>query len=128
MAAKLKRPPIARLLVIQGLILAAIGLVTALIAGIENGKAALVGSGVATLPGAYFAVRAFRVQGGSRARAVARGLYRAEAGKFGLTVALFTLVFLTVPLSNHALFFSAYVVTLIAHWLASWLVMRQTPN
>ncbi len=57
------------------------------------------------------------------------GLFRAEAGKFGLTVALFSLVFVVVPPSNPAFFFCAYVAIVLTHWLAPWLMLgNRTTN
>ncbi|MFG6158622.1 ATP synthase subunit I [Halomonas sp. 1390] len=128
MAARNRRPSLRPLWVAQ---LAAMALMVGLAAGFKgpaDAVSALVGSAVALLPNIYFAWRVFRHRGGRQARRAVHGLYRAAAGKFGLTVALFTLVFVTVPLSNHALFFGAYVVTLFAYWLASWQMTRQTPN
>ncbi|MDI4636387.1 MULTISPECIES: ATP synthase subunit I [Halomonadaceae] len=124
MAAKLKRPPIARLLVAQSLMLAVVSALGMLAAGIGGAVSALTGSGVALLPNAYFAWRAFRFQHARHYRQMVNGFYRAEAGKFGLTVALFTIVFVTVPPSNPAFFFGAYVATLLVHWLGPWLLRR----
>ncbi len=124
MAAKLKRPPIARLLVAQSLMLVVVSVVGMLTAGLSGAVSALTGSGVALLPNAYFVWRAFRYQGARHTQDIVKGFYRAEAGKFGLTVALFTLVFVAVPPSNPAFFFSAYVATLLVHWLSPWLLRR----
>ncbi|WP_458525132.1 ATP synthase subunit I [Onishia taeanensis] len=124
MAAKLKRPPIARLLVAQSLMLAALSVAGMLAAGIGGGLSALTGSGIALVANVYFAWRAFRFQHARHYRQMVNGFYRAEAGKFGLTVALFTIVFVTVPPSNPAFFFGAYVATLLVHWLGPWLLRR----
>ncbi|SDG14952.1 ATP synthase protein I [Onishia taeanensis] len=126
MAAKLKRPPIARLLVAQSLMLAVVSVLGMLAAGMGGGASALTGSAVALLPNAYFVWRAFRYQGARHTQDIVKGFYRAEAGKFGLTVALFTLVFVAVPPSNPAFFFGAYVATLLVHWLGPWLLRRQS--
>ncbi|UYG07747.1 ATP synthase subunit I [Halomonas sp. M4R1S46] len=124
MAASIKRPSVRRLLLVQ---VAVVGLATALAAGSGGAPAALsalLGGMVAFLPNAYFAWRVFRYQGARHSRNIVNGFYRAEAGKFGLTAALFTLVFITVPPSNPAFFFGAYVVTLFVHWLGPWLLRR----
>ena len=94
--------------------------------GWDRGTAvsALSGGLVAAIPNAFFAWRAFRYQGAAQARYIVKSFYHAEAGKFGLTAALFTLVFVAVPPSNPAFFFGAYVVTLLAHWLGPWLLRR----
>ncbi|MDR5860119.1 F0F1 ATP synthase assembly protein I [Halomonas eurihalina] len=128
MAARVKRPSIRRLLLPQ---LAAIGLMMGLAAWLDGGSgafSALAGGAVAFLPNAFFAWRVFGYRGARHAKNIANGFYRAEAGKFGLTVALFTLVFVAVPPSNHALFFGAYMVMLFVHWLAAWLGTRLSPN
>lgn len=128
MAARITRPSLRPLWVAQLAAMAVLVALAAALGGADDAVSALTGSGVALLPNVYFAWRVFRHRGGRQARRAVHGLYRAAAGKFGLTVALFALVFVSVPLSNHALFFGAYVVTLFAAWLASWLVARQTPN
>ena len=84
----------------------------------------LLGGAVAWLPNVFFAWQTFRHRGASQARNIVKSFYRAEAGKFGLTAALFTLVFVAVPPSNPAFFFGAYVVTQLAHWLGPWLLRR----
>ncbi|HCA03058.1 MAG TPA: F0F1 ATP synthase assembly protein I [Halomonas campaniensis] len=86
------------------------------------------GALVALLPHIFFIQRMgiFR----TRHRAPrAMDLFRAEAGKFGLTVALFSLVFVVVPPSNPAFFFCAYVAIVLTHWLAPWLMLgNRTTN
>ncbi|MFM9270319.1 ATP synthase subunit I [Halomonas elongata] len=124
MAARIKRPSIRRLLLAQ---LAVMGLMMGLAAWSDGGAgafSALTGGAVAFLPNAFFAWRVFRYQGARHAKNIVNGFYRAEAGKFGLTAVLFTLVFIAVPPSNPAFFFGAYVVTLFAHWLGPWLLRR----
>ncbi|MFC3283895.1 ATP synthase subunit I [Litchfieldella rifensis] len=123
-AAKLKRPRILPLLLAQFVIMCAAAGLGAYVGGMAAAVSALLGGGVALLPNAYFAWRAFRYQGAQRTRDIIKSFYRAEAGKFGLTVALFTLVFVTVPPSNPAFFFGAYVATLFVHWLGPWLLRR----
>ena len=83
----------------------------------------ITGALVALLPHAFFIQR----MGVLRSRRTSRNavrLFRAEAGKFGLTVALFTVVFVLAPPSNPAFFFSAYVAVVLMHWLAPWLMQR----
>ncbi|WP_168015258.1 ATP synthase subunit I [Halomonas salinarum] len=127
MAAKLKRPPVARLLVAQSLLLVVVSMGGMLAAGVGGSLSALTGSGVALVPNAYFVWRAFRYYRAPHSRQMVNGFYRAAAGKFGLTVALFTLVFVLVPPSNPTFFFGAYVATLLVHWLGPWL-LRQPSN
>ena len=122
--AKLKRPRILGLVLAQLSVVGIAAVIGQLAAGQGAALSALLGGLVAWLPSSYFAWRTFRFQGARYTREIVKSFYRAEAGKFGLTVALFTLVFVTVPPSNPAFFFGAYVATLFANWLGPWLLQR----
>ncbi|MGM0521202.1 MAG: ATP synthase subunit I [Pseudomonadota bacterium] len=91
----------------------------------EGGVSALLGSVVALLPHAFFVQRSRALQSRTRASQSAAHLFRAEMGKFGLTVVLFITVFLVVPPSNPAFFFIAYVAVVLTHWLAPWLMPKR---
>lgn len=78
---------------------------------------------VALLPQAFF-IQRMGILRSKRTSRSAVHLFRAEAGKFGLTVALFSAVFVVVPPSNPAFFFSAYVAIVLMHGLAPWLMRR----
>jgi ATP synthase protein I len=83
----------------------------------------LLGALVALLPHAFFIQR----MGVFHTRRRTRGaihLFHAEAGKFGLTVALFVAVLVGAPPSNPALFFYAYVAVILTHWLTPWLMPK----
>mgnify|MGYP001294627050 FL=1 len=100
-----------------------------LIGGVEAGKSALSGALVGLIPQAFFVWRSSQARGGRQAQRFVMNLYRAEAGKFGLTVALLAMVFVAVPPSNPISFFSAYVATHLMPWLAAWLRReRSTPQ
>ncbi|MBZ9558662.1 MULTISPECIES: ATP synthase subunit I [unclassified Modicisalibacter] len=122
--AQIKRPGFARLLAAQMLVLLIMVAIAAGTAGVAAAVSALLGALIGVVPNAYFAWRAFRYQGARHARDIVKSFYRAEAGKFGLTAALFTLVFIAVPPSNPAFFFGAYVATLATQWLGPWLLRR----
>ena len=122
--AKLPRPRIAALILLQCGVVVGLALVAWGVWDRGTAVSALSGGLVAAIPNAFFAWRAFRYQGAAQARYIVKSFYHAEAGKFGLTAVLFTLVFVTVPPSNPAFFFGAYVVTLLAHWLGPWLLRR----
>ncbi|PMR71163.1 ATP synthase subunit I [Halomonas heilongjiangensis] len=122
-----RRPSFRRLLVVQGLVVLAMVLVAGLASGSEALSSALAGGLVCLVPQLYFVWRLGSVRGGRQARRYVSNFYRAEAGKFGLTVALFVVVFITVPPSNPIFFFSAYVAALFVHWLAPWL-LRERPT
>ncbi|PRY64769.1 ATP synthase protein I [Vreelandella songnenensis] len=99
------------------LVIALIGMLAALWAdGLPGVASVILGALVALLPQAFFIQRLGILRDGRRA-SKAVNLFRAEAGKFGLTVALFTAVFVAVPPSNPAFFFSTYVAIILAHWL-----------
>ncbi|TDO06017.1 MULTISPECIES: F0F1 ATP synthase subunit I [Halomonas] len=124
MAVSIQRPRFHSLLMAQ---CAAVGLMASLGAwygGLPAAGSALLGGMVAIAPNTYFAWQMFRYQGARYTKQIVNSFYKAEAGKFGLTVALFTLVFVAVPPSNPAFFFGAYVVALFAHWLGPWLVRQ----
>nr|WP_163501417.1 ATP synthase subunit I [Halomonas socia] len=88
----------------------------------------LLGTGVALLPTLYFLWRGLQVRGGRRPRTSVANFYQAAVGKFGLTVALFVMVFVAVPPSNPTFFFIAYVAAQSMHWLTPWLLRdRPTP-
>ncbi|WP_245391742.1 ATP synthase subunit I [Salinicola aestuarinus] len=105
-------------------VVAGLSLIAGVIAGLGPAFSVLTGGLVAAVPTAFFAWRAFRYQGAAQARNIVNSFYKAEAGKFGLTAASFTLVFVVVPPSNPAFFFGAYVVTLLVQWLGPWLLSR----
>ncbi|MEG3079015.1 ATP synthase subunit I [Halomonas sp. 5021] len=116
-------------LTIAQLLVALVGSLLALVAA-GNGSATSVALGalVAFLPQVFFVQRMAIFKQRAPASQSALRLFRAEAGKFGLTVALFAVVFITVPPSNPAFFFSAYVAVVLMHWLAPWLMPRKLRN
>lgn len=122
--AQLKRPQFKRLLFAQGVTVTLMVILGLALSGGPAAISALTGGLVCLLPNAYFAWRTFRYQGARFARDIVKSFYRAEAGKFGLTAALFTFVFIAVPPSNPAFFFGAYVATLFTQWLGPWLLRR----
>ncbi|MGO2879362.1 MAG: ATP synthase subunit I [Halomonas sp.] len=83
----------------------------------------VTGALVALLPHAFF-IQRMGILHSKRTSRSAVHLFRAEAGKFGLTVALFSAVFVVVPPSNPAFFFSAYVVIVLMHGLTPLFMRR----
>jgi len=122
-----RRPRYGRLLQAQGggvILITLLGLASG---GLKAAMSAMTGGLICLLPNLYFVWRLQGRQGGKQTRRYVANFYRAEAGKFGLTVALFVAVFITVPPSNPIFFFSAYVAVYFVHWLAPWL-MRERPT
>ncbi|QNI04621.1 ATP synthase subunit I [Halomonas sp. SH5A2] len=116
-------------LAIAQLLVALVGTLLALVVA-DSGSATSVtlGALVAFLPQVFFVQRMAVFKQRVPASQSALRLFRAEAGKFGLTVALFAVVFITVPPSNPAFFFSAYIAVVLMHWLAPWLMPRKLRN
>ncbi|MWJ29220.1 F0F1 ATP synthase assembly protein I [Halomonas sp. ZH2S] len=122
-----RRMDFRRLFLAQGLaILVTMG-IAAWWDGLEGLVSALLGGLVGLLPSVYFVWRGSRQRGGKTPRAKALNFYQAAMGKFGLTVALFVVVFIAAPPSNPAFFFSAYVAVVLMHWLAPWLMPGNRP-
>ncbi|MDN6321284.1 MAG: ATP synthase subunit I [Halomonas sp.] len=118
-----RRAYIARLIIAQ-LIVTLVGMIAGyLLAQAAGLLSVLLGALVAFLPQVFFIQRMGVLRSTSPSQAAMR-LFRAEAGKFGLTVALFVAVFVVVPPSNPALFFYAYVAVVLTHWLTPWLMPR----
>lgn len=89
---------------------------------------ALLGSAVSVVPALYFVCRFLRPHGSRQAKQHVSNLYRAQAGKFVLTTALFAIVFVKLPPAHPVLFFSAYAVTALLPQLLGWRVKaRITP-
>ncbi|NWN83003.1 MAG: ATP synthase subunit I [Halomonas sp.] len=118
-----------RLLRLEVLVMFALVATFTILWGLEEGLSALSGTLVGLLPQTFFVWRSSLARGGRQAHRFVMNLYRAEAGKFGLTVALLAVVFVVVPPSNPISFFSAYVATHLMPWLAAWLRReRSTPQ
>lgn len=118
-----RRTYIARLIFAQ-LVITVVGMMIGYWLAHTSGMlSVLLGALVALLPQAFFIQRMGVLRANSPSKAAMR-LFRAEAGKFGLTVALFVAVFVVVPPSNPALFFYAYVAVVLTHWLTPWLMPR----
>lgn len=117
-----RRPNYRRLLQAQGGVVVVMTLLGLAAGGQKTAISAVTGGLVCLLPNLYFVWRLGVLGGGRQARRFVSSFYRAEAGKLGLTVALFALVFASVPPSNLAFFFGAYVAVHFMHWLAPWLL------
>ncbi|HAA44465.1 MAG TPA: F0F1 ATP synthase assembly protein I [Halomonas sp.] len=118
-----RRTYIVRLMTAQ-LVITIVGMMVGyLLAHMPGVLSILLGALVALLPQAFF-IQRMGILHAKRGTQGAMHLFRAEAGKFGLTVALFVAVFVVVPPSNPALFFYAYVAVVLTHWLTPWLIPK----
>lgn len=115
---------IRRLAIAQSVIILPIVLLALMTSGRSGVVSSLLGVMVALIPHAIFVARAGILSQRLRASQSAKRLLGAEMSKFGLTMVLFIMVFITVPPSNPALFFSAYVAVVLTHWLAPWLMPK----
>ncbi len=123
--ARLPRPPVHRISVVQIVILVVVCL--ALKYGVTPvlAESLLLGGLIAILPQAYFAWRVFQHQGARAAHHIARSSYVGEVGKFVLAVTGFALVFAFYrPVEAWAVF-AGYGGMLIIQVTGSWLLLRQ---
>lgn len=110
----LPRPPLWRLLAVQGGLLVVAAVAASLVDPLI-GSSLLVGGLLFLLPHAWFGWRVFRHRGAGAAQQVLRGFHRAEAGKFLLTGAGFAMVFMVVRPLHAVAFFGAYIVLYVVN-------------
>ena len=124
-SAQLKRPKVFRVVGLQILVTLLVSAGALLIRGdLVLAYSALLGGAVCVLTNLYFAWLMFRHMGSQAAKEVVRSFYKAEAMKFGLTVVLFTLIFILVRPLNPISFFLTYAVVQFVHWLAPFVMKR----
>ena len=116
--AEIPRPSVARIILLEFLILVSAGALCSLY---ESAVAiAVLLAGVCYLiPRAWLAWSLFRYSGAKNAQRVARSLYRGEAGKFMLSCTLFALVFSFVSPLRVGVFFVSYAVMCVLGWVVS---------
>ncbi len=122
--AEILRPPVHRITLVQ---LATLFILCLVLLASDKVRAYSVFSGglIAILPQAYFAALAFRWRGARSARAIARSSYAGQVGKFLLSIAGFTAVFVALrPLDAPAVF-AGYLLMLVIQITGSWLLLRR---
>lgn len=123
--ARISRPPVHRISVVQLAVLLALWGALAR----WNALAAMsfaLGGLVAIIPNAYFAVGVFRWRGARVAQRAARAGFAAEIGKFLLSIAGFALVFgLVRPIEGWAVF-AGYGAMLLLQVIGAWWLLRAT--
>lgn len=124
MNSQLSKQGIMRLWVVQFCILIGYSLLCGLLLSANAAKSALLGGLVCLIPNAYFAIKVFKYQGARAARQIVNGFYKGEALKIGLSVLLFTAVFIWCKITPLA-FFSSYVLVLMTHWFAPWIIVNK---
>ena len=123
--AKIKRPAVYRISIIQLLVLLGASLIL-LVCGIEWASSVLSGGLIAVLPQAYFAARTFRWRGARSAQSIARSSYGGVVGKFIFSAAGFAVVFVMVRPINGLAVFAAYIAMLLIQIIGSWLLLRKS--
>ena len=126
----MRNPPVVKISLIQlaAVLLAALALELTL--GRVIALSALLGSLLCVLPNLYFGLRAFEIMGSGKTdpnRRLIRGarasqrtvasFYRAETGKFVLTLVGFAAVFATIKPLNGAVLFVSYGLCVILQWI-----------
>lgn len=124
-AARLKQPPVKRLLVAQLLIVVVVFLVVMVGFDMTAAKSAAIGALIAAIPNAYFTHWAFRYSGASATTRVTQAFYRGEAGKFLLTSLLFAGTFILVDPLNVVVTFLVYTVMLALNWILALCFLRR---
>ena len=94
-----------------------VALLCAALIGAPAGLAAAVGGGIGALASLAQVASGFRRSTAGDAPAIARGFYRGEAIKIGVTVLLFVLALRGRQLAAGPLF-AGYVATFVAYWVA----------
>ncbi|SDK42444.1 ATP synthase subunit I [Microbulbifer yueqingensis] len=111
------KPPVLLIAAVQLLLVSLAGAVLHFGGRPVTALSVWIGGALCALPNAYFGYRAFRHRGARAAHRVVESFYRAETGKFILTLAGFAAVFAVVrPLDAAALFIS-YGSCVVLQWL-----------
>ena len=122
--ARLQRPPVHRISVIQAAVL---GVGWLLLRQYEPvvADSLVLGGMTAVIPQAYFAFRLFARRGAGAAQQIARAGYAGEIGKFVLAVTGFALIFAFVrPLAGWAVF-AGYGAMLMIQLVGAWWLLRR---
>ncbi|WP_444895611.1 ATP synthase subunit I [Microbulbifer sp. SSSA005] len=109
--------PVLRIAAVQLLLISLTSAVLHLSGKPVTALSVFIGGALCALPGAYFGWRAYRDSGARAAHRVVGNFYRAETGKFILTMAGFAAVFATVRPLNAAALFISYALCVIVQWI-----------
>ncbi|QKX18948.1 ATP synthase subunit I [Microbulbifer sp. YPW1] len=121
----MRNPPVVKISLIQlaAVLLAALALELTL--GRVIALSALLGGTLCVLPNLYFGLRAFellspggrKLRGARASQRTVASFYRAETGKFVMTLAGFAAVFAAVKPLNAAVLFISYSLCVILQWI-----------
>lgn len=92
--------------------------------GMNAALSALLGGLVSALPNALFILAAFKYHGARSAKQIVNSFYKGEALKIGLSILLFSLVFLLYTITP-LIFFAAYILAQMVIWFAPLIVVNK---
>jgi ATP synthase protein I len=123
--AKLKKPKLMMMFIIQFLILLVIIASAWVLSASQLTLMSIgIGAGIFITPNAYFTYYAFRYAGARAAQQVAQSFYRGEAGKFILTTVLFAVSFAVVRPIDAVAVFAAYIFFMAVTWMLAWQITK----
>ena len=96
----MRTPPVHKVIVAQLFATAFIAAISLLLSGTITAYSILLGGLISALPNSYFAFKAFRYQGATKADLVVKSFIRGELGKIGITLVLFALSFTLITTLN----------------------------
>lgn len=127
MKATIKSPPVARIALVQLMVLLVVALASLPVDRVLCWSL-LIGGVIQVGPQAYFTRQTFRYMGARQTPKIIRAIYRGEAGKLLLTVVLFGLTFSYVsPVSIPGVFLG-YGAMIIVQWFCAARVLSQSSN
>lgn len=121
---QLSKRGITRLLLVQLSITLFLVVFCALAFNINAAVSALLGGIVCVIPNACFASKLFKYQGARSAKQIVNSFYQGEALKIVLSIILFTAVFVLFRITP-LVFFASYIVVLMTHWFAPWIIVNK---
>lgn len=113
-----------RLWLIQVALTLVVAAGSALLYGSNGALSAVLGGLVCIIPNAFFANRLFKYEGARAAKQIVNSFYKGEALKFVLTIILFSVVFVVCSITP-VVFFISYIVILMSHWFAPWVIVNK---
>ena len=91
---------------------------------VRSAYSAWLGGLVYIIPNALFAFKLVQFEQAGSAKQIVRAFYSAEALKIVVSMLLFATVFIYCKLKPVA-FFGAYVMLLMTHWFAPWIIVNK---
>ena len=126
----MRNPPVVKISLIQLAVIVLVALMLELTQTRVIAVSALLGGLLCLLPNLYFGLRALellgprvpgadrgKVRGARASQRTVRSFYRAETGKFVLTLLGFAMVFIAVKPLNPAVLFISYGLCVILQWI-----------